>query len=1037
MKLNRVSLQGFLAHYGQEIDGAIQPIDLDFRESNLWLMHGANGSGKSSVFDAITFALFDKARGGQLAKLVNDRSTAAHIEVELEAGGERYLIKRRLKLKKNRDGHSSSWAEVSRWNEDENRWVVEENVGKIKEWAERTLKVSYENFVSSVILEQGRADRFLRASPRERRDQLMELLDLSVYEKISAAANARRNDSRHALKSKESQLQDCAPVSPEDLLGAEQTATDAQTRVAELGEATKRAQKMCDDARLVADWQAQVATKIARQSEDAAILADAEIIENAVEERDELNAVLPSLRSIGGARRALSGAESELKSARAELKIAQMAARELAPIVEQMRAQSELAANALTQAQLRAKQAELDGANAQRDAGTLAQVEELKADVAACARALEPYRVWLNQAETIEARRAQIADLNAILGKVRPISHASLLFARARKAANDANAAHETASQNAKNAETVWKNVRQAQSEFDGADEELKTQRANLAARLEVNREILRARDELKHAEECPTCGSSLDGSDGSDARERIETECEMLRREIEKWQARLSEIEGGLRTLETDKKARAQAEKSGRAEFDKADKIASKAEAQLEALQRDVAEKDRELAAARANANDGADEDLASLERRLSRLEPATIEDDWRALQNARNVELQTQATAKANRDQLRRLPDWDDEKRRSIGELQYDLQSVLQRANEQLKAAQSEAQEAQQRHQKARDDLVEASSAAKLAAALETQKLDVTQKANDELNAQLDKLPSSWKEHAAAHEDEKLDDLSARYDELGAVAARVGELAQARQRVRDLESEIKFLRDQIAAIPDEHRIEVGQAQTALREARAELDSAESALQNARENLLVTRQARVAFERAENERNEAEVEANRDRELADALGRDGLQARIIKQAQENLRGAANGILGRLSKGQWQIDLREAGEDDKEKELEIIARDLVHGGAERTFDALSGGERFRVAISLAIAIGQMAAGGAPMNTLVIDEGFGALDEENRGLMVDNLRHLSEHELKNGRIIVVSHQNDVQDFFGHRYQLSRDKMGYAQVEMTVG
>ena len=1037
MRLNRVSLQGFLAHYGREMDGAIAPIDLDFRESNLWLMHGANGSGKSSVFDAITFALFDKARGGQLAKLVNDRSMAAHVEVELEANGERYLIKRRLKLKKNRDGHSSSWAEVSRWNESENRWVVEENVGKIRDWAERTLKVSYENFVSSVILEQGRADRFLRATPRERRDQLMELLDLSVYEKISAAANARRNASRAELKIKETQLQNCAPVSPEDLTRAEQLATNAQTRVGELGEVARCAQTVFDNAQRAADWQTQVDAKIARQSDDAAILADAEIIENAVKERDELNAILPSLRSIGAARRALAGAEVELESAHAASENAQIKERELAPFVEQTRAHSELATNALTQAQLRATQAELDGANAQRDAETLAQIEELEAAVAACERALEPHRVWLNQAENIETRRAQIEDLNAIIAKVRPLEQASRKLTTAQNAANDAQKAGEIAAQNAKSAEVTWKKARQAHGELDGADEELKTQRAKLAAKLELNREILRARDELQDADECPTCGSTLDGSDGSDACERIAHEREMLRREIEKWQMRLSEIEGELRALETDKKARAQTEKNARAEFDKADKIAGKTEAQLEALERDMNEKSRELTTARADAGEWESEDLVALEQRLSRQEPVTIEDDWRALQNARNVELQTQATAKANRDQLRRLPDWDDAKRRLIGELQDDLQSVLQRANAGLKAAQDEAQNAQQQQQKARDDLTEAQNNAKLAAALEAQRLDVARKANAELNVQLDGLSPRWREDAAAHEDEKLNDLSARTNDLGAVAARAGELAQARQRVRDLESEIQFLRDQIAAIPIEHRIEVERAQTAVNQARAELDKAEDALQNARENLIETRQARATRERAETERNAAQVEFGRDQELAEALGRDGLQARIIKQAQENLRGAANGILGRLSKGQWQIDLRETGEDDREKELEIIARDLARGGAERTFDALSGGERFRVAISLAIAIGQMAAGGAPMNTLVIDEGFGALDEENRGLMVDNLRHLSEHELKNGRIIVVSHQNDVQDFFGHRYQLSRDKMGYAQVEMTVG
>ena len=1035
MTLYRVSLQGFLAHYGREENGVVMPIDLDFRESNLWLIHGANGSGKSSVFDAITFALFDKARGNQLSKLVNDRSTAAHIEVELEAGGARYLIKRRLKLKKNRDGHSSSWAEVSKWNEGENRWIVEENVGKIKDWAERTLKVSYENFVSSVILEQGRADRFLRASPRERRDQLMELLDLSVYEKISAKANERRNQSRAELKIKETQLQNCAPVSPEDLAGAEKIAADALARVGEISETAKRADKVCGDAKSAANWNAQIIEKIARQNDDAAILADEIIIENAVRERDELNAILPSLRSIGIARRASSDAGIALDSASEELENARAKESELVPLVEPTRVASEIAAIALTQTQLRAQRAELDGGRAQDDAEKLSRIEELEADLAACEIALEPHRAWLNKADPIEARREQIENLNAIIGKVRPVHQATGKLADAQKAAADASAAHKTALQNAEVLQRKWKNARQAHGDLDGADDELKTQRASLAAKLEVNREILRARDELGGADECPTCGSTLD--DGSDACERIAHEREMLRREIARWDARCSEIEGELDALKTDKKARAQTEKNARAEFDKFNVIASKSEAQLETAERDVAEKTRELEAARDDAGEWENEDLAALENQLSGLNPATIANDWRALQYARNAALQSEATARAYRAQLRRLPDWDDAKRRDIGELQRDLQSVLTRANDALKAADDEAQSAKKREEQAQKDLAAAQGDAKIAAALQTRNLITANSARADLDAQLGKLSPRWREHLAAHNDKNLDELNERFEALQPIAARAGELNEARQRVRDLESEIEWLQKQVAEIPAEHRIEVGRAQDVLNAARAASEQAESELQNARDNLSATRVAHANFERCESERNDAQTEWSRDQDLAEALGRDGLQARIIKQAQEELRGAANGILGRLSKGQWQIDLREVGNDDKEKELEIIARDLARGGVERTFDALSGGERFRVAISLAIAIGQMAAGGAPMNTLVIDEGFGALDEENRGLMVDNLRHLSEQELKNGRIIVVSHQDDVRDFFGHRYQLSRDKMGYAQVEMTVG
>ena len=1032
MLLHRVSLQGFLAHYGQEIDGAITPIDLDFRENGLWLMHGANGSGKSSVFDAITFALFDRARGSQLSKLVNDRSTAARVEVEFESRGERYLVKRVLKLTKNREKHSSSTAVVSRWNAEENRWVEVEGVGKIRDWTTQTLQVSYENFISSVILEQGRADQFLRASPRERREQLMQLLDLSVYEKISEIANARRNQSRIELKSKTEQLERAVAVTPQDLAAAEIAVSEAQTRYAQSGEAARAAQIARDDAARAAQLDAQIAEKVERQSADAAILAEAETIESAVRERDELNAILPSLRALSGARRASSHAGRELELARAELEAAQQKERELAPIVEQTRGESEAANVTLTQARLRATQAELDGKSAQSDAETLNNIKELEAQLGRSARELEPHQIWLKRADSIETRRAQIGRSNEILRLVKPINEAAQKLARARAAENEAQKAHQSALETATNAEVRLENASAARRETQGAGDELKTEGARLEIRIEANRKTLGARDRVGEADECPTCGSMLDDPE---ARARIEAEREMLRREVEKWEARLDEIKRELCAQDADDKARAATEKEAREALDKANRAASKTEAQTEAMARECAEREHELHQAREAAGEWAGEDLAELQARLVALEPQTIEADWDNLQNARNASFRIEATAQASRAQLARLPDWSDEKRRAIGDLQRDLAGVLAAAKAQLQAAEALVSGADEHYKSANAEWTAAGNAAKIAVALQQQKATAAKNARAELEEQLDKLAPDWKSHRAVHEDESLNRLAARYDELQAPAARADDLRAARQRVSNLESEIGLLRAQIDAIPVRHRVAVAAAEDSLLAARAVLSQADGDLGDARENLLHTRTRRENWVRCEEELKSAQIEFGRDRDLAEALGRDGLQARIIKQAQENLRSAANGILGRLSHGQWQIDLRAGGEDDSE--LEIIARDEGRGGHERTFDALSGGERFRVAISLAIAIGQMASGGAPMNTLVIDEGFGALDEENRGLMVDNLRHLSEHELKGGRIIVVSHQDDVKDAFGHRYQLSRDALGYARVEMTLG
>ena len=439
MLLHRVSLQGFLAHYGREIDGELKPIDLDFRESGLWLMHGANGSGKSSVFDAITFALFDKKRGSQLGNLVNDQANTAYVEVEFENKGERYLVKRQLKLKKNREGHSSSRAQVLRWDDATNGWAEVEGVGKIEKWTEQTLQVSYENFISSVILEQGRADQFLRATPRERRDQLLQLLDLSVYKQISEVAGKRRLLSGGKLKDQQAQLERATPVTPDALAASERVLFDAQESLGASGEAVKGAQKRSDDAHSTADWRAQIVEKSAQQGADAAILADAETIDNAVRERDELNEVLPTLRALSNARRALeSAATADCERARAELENAQRNERELAPLVEAAREANEAATGELTRAQLRATRAELDGGGAAADAEKLEQIEDLEAQLAQSARELEPHRVWLERAESIETRREQIARLNEMARAVKPVGEAARKVERARLAFGEA-----------------------------------------------------------------------------------------------------------------------------------------------------------------------------------------------------------------------------------------------------------------------------------------------------------------------------------------------------------------------------------------------------------------------------------------------------------------------------------------------------------------------------------------------------------------------------------------------------------------------
>ncbi len=80
-----VKLRGFLCYKGE------QEIDFDGNAS-LWMLSGLNGSGKSSIFDAITYVLFGHHRGGgqHAQELINKDSDGLQVEFDFLLDGRTY-----------------------------------------------------------------------------------------------------------------------------------------------------------------------------------------------------------------------------------------------------------------------------------------------------------------------------------------------------------------------------------------------------------------------------------------------------------------------------------------------------------------------------------------------------------------------------------------------------------------------------------------------------------------------------------------------------------------------------------------------------------------------------------------------------------------------------------------------------------------------------------------------------------------------------------------------------------------------------------
>jgi DNA repair exonuclease SbcCD ATPase subunit len=133
----------------------------------------------------------------------------------------------------------------------------------------------------------------------------------------------------------------------------------------------------------------------------------------------------------------------------------------------------------------------------------------------------------------------------------------------------------------------------------------------------------------------------------------------------------------------------------------------------------------------------------------------------------------------------------------------------------------------------------------------------------------------------------------------------------------------------------------------------------------------------------------------------------------------------ANAVLDRLSGGQLYLKLvgEANGEGGSEKALDLEAINRVTGEKPLNVAFLSGSQKFRVAVSLALGIGQYASKQhRPIESVIIDEGFGCLDHQGRQVMIQELQNLRS-QMK--CILLVSHQEEFADAFADGYHFRLD------------
>lgn len=413
----------------------------------------------------------------------------------------------------------------------------------------------------------------------------------------------------------------------------------------------------------------------------------------------------------------------------------------------------------------------------------------------------------------------------------------------------------------------------------------------------------------------------------------------------------------------------------------------------------------------------------LAALQEELNELEQCDVSGEVDALNEAKRDAVAGKTMIKSARVELERLPDWSDEQRADVRGAREKLAAISVEADKISHDIESAGITIQKTLLDAEKHI---ESNTLQAANLENRSADLSDRC-DRIGADVERLrgelPAVWREHSCCEEAASLEQLEAENRDLKEAVSEEIALRHAQERAQNSMAKVSSLRARLDELPAQHKRDVAALRAEMGEAEAASAEVEAAWKEAdkieRELELAARE----FTAREAELLEAEAEAALCKTLAEALGRNGLQRAIQEKAQQKLKAEADKTLLKLSGGEWSISLQETSED----RLEIWATDH-RSGHDKKFEYLSGGEKFRIAVALAVAIGQSATGSAPLGTLIIDEGFGALDAANRKRMVSELQRLSADVFGGGRVIVVSHQEDVCDDFPQRYAIARDENG---------
>ncbi len=235
----KLTIQGLYSYQEKQI------IDFErLTSSHIFGIFGAVGSGKSSVLEAITFALYGKTDRLNLSgdnrnyNMMNLKSAELLIDFEFETGKEQTAYRAIVKGKRN----SKKFEDVKTLERTALRFENKNWVPVEPEALEKAIGLSYDNFKRTIIIPQGQFQEFLQLGNKDRTQMMKELFGLEKFE-LYGKTVALENVNNEKIQNLQGQLLQLGETAPGKIEELETTLKQLAEDLENLGKRIEKGQK--------------------------------------------------------------------------------------------------------------------------------------------------------------------------------------------------------------------------------------------------------------------------------------------------------------------------------------------------------------------------------------------------------------------------------------------------------------------------------------------------------------------------------------------------------------------------------------------------------------------------------------------------------------------------------------------------------------------------------------------------------------------------------------------------------------------------